>query len=82
MYILLSKNLNRRNNIFFTLSSPSAGTYVIALHYKGRDKPVLEVDLKLDDLLERQRENDHTLNLEFVKLNVNKLYFLINKTIR
>jgi hypothetical protein len=29
------------------------GTFIIELHYKGRDKPILEMDLKLDDLLEK-----------------------------
>ena len=44
---------NRRANIFFNLTSPSPGAFVIALHYKGRDKAILEMDLKLDDLLEK-----------------------------
>lgn len=44
---------NRRNHIFLTIASPLPGTFIIALHYKGRDKPVLEIDLKLDDLLEK-----------------------------
>lgn len=44
---------NRRQYIFLTISSPIPGTFIIALHYKGRDKPVLEIDLKLDDLLEK-----------------------------
>lgn len=29
------------------------GTFIIALHYKGREKAILEMDLKLDDLLEK-----------------------------
>lgn len=29
------------------------GTYIIALHYKGREKAILEMDLKIDDLLEK-----------------------------
>lgn len=44
---------SRRQNIFLTVASPIPGTFIIALHYKGRDKPVLEIDLKLDDLLEK-----------------------------
>lgn len=46
------------------VTSPTPGTFVIALHFKGRDKPILEMDLKIDDLLEkaslllhRNREN-------------------------
>lgn len=40
-------------NIFFMITSPTPGTFVIALHFKGRDKPILEMDLKIDDLLEK-----------------------------
>jgi len=43
----------RRSNIFFNITSPIPGTFIIALHYKGRDKAILEMDLKLDDLLEK-----------------------------
>jgi hypothetical protein len=43
----------RKGNIFFTISCPMPGTFIIELHYKGRDKPILEMDLKLDDLLEK-----------------------------
>jgi Ras GTPase-activating-like protein IQGAP2/3 len=46
---------NRRPNIFFSLSSPLPGTFIIAMHFKGREKPILEMDLKLDDLLEKVR---------------------------
>jgi Ras GTPase-activating-like protein IQGAP2/3 len=46
---------NRRQNIFFMVISPTPGTFVIALHFKGRDKPILEMDLKIDDLLEKVR---------------------------
>jgi Ras GTPase-activating-like protein IQGAP2/3 len=46
-------NNNRKGNIFFTISCPMPGTFIIELHYKGRDKPILEMDLKLDDLLEK-----------------------------
>lgn len=46
-------NDDRRSNIFFNITSPIPGTFIIALHYKGRDKAILEMDLKLDDLLEK-----------------------------
>ena len=45
----------RRPNIYFNITSPSPGTFIIALHYKGRDKAILEMDLKIDDLLEKVR---------------------------
>lgn len=44
---------NRRPNIYFAITSPIPGTFIISLHYKGRDKAILEMDLKLDDLLEK-----------------------------
>jgi Ras GTPase-activating-like protein IQGAP2/3 len=39
------------------ITSPTPGTFVIALHFKGRDKPIVEMDLKIDDLLEKASEN-------------------------
>jgi hypothetical protein len=50
--------LYRRPNIFFSITSPLPGTFIIAMHFKGRDKPILEMDLKLDDLLEKVHMND------------------------
>lgn len=49
--------LVRRPNIYFNITSPTPGTFIIALHYKGRDKAILEMDLKIDDLLEKVSEN-------------------------
>lgn len=43
----------RRPNIYFNITSPSPGTFIIALHYKGREKAILEMDLNIDDLLEK-----------------------------
>lgn len=43
----------RRPHIYFNITSPTPGTFIIALHYKGRDKAILEMDLKIDDLLEK-----------------------------
>lgn len=71
---------NRRANIFFYITSPLPGTFIIALHYKGRDKPILEMDLKLDDLLEKQQDNVSALDLEYVQLDVNRILQLLNKT--
>lgn len=57
--IFLFVLLLSRSNIFFNITSPIPGTFIIALHYKGRDKAILEMDLKLDDLLEKVK-NEHT----------------------
>ncbi|OBZ87986.1 GTPase-activating protein [Choanephora cucurbitarum] len=70
---------NRRTNIFFSITSPLPGTFIIAMHFKGRDKPILEMDLKLDDLLEKQQDNIELLDLEYVRLNVAKTLALLNK---
>ena len=45
--------MRRRPNIYFNFTSPSPGTFIIALHYKGREKAILEMDLNIDDLLEK-----------------------------
>ena len=53
--IIVESNVpdNRRPNIYFNITSPTPGTFIIALHYKGREKAILEMDLKIDDLLEK-----------------------------
>ena len=86
---------NRRANIYFNFTSPMPGTFVISLHYKGtkespirkkhahttagRNRGLLELDLKLDDLLEMQKDNQEELDLEYVQFNVPKLLSLLNK---
>ncbi|CAK7208827.1 RasGAP protein [Sporothrix curviconia] len=70
---------NRRANIFFNFTSPLPGTFVISLHYKGRTRGLLELDLKLDDLLEMQKDNLDELDLEYVQFNVPKVLALLNK---
>jgi Ras GTPase-activating-like protein IQGAP2/3 len=51
----------RRANIFFQIVSPSPGTFIIALHYKGREKAILEMDLKIDDLVRVSPYSSHPL---------------------
>ncbi|KAJ5943928.1 hypothetical protein N7516_004096 [Penicillium verrucosum] len=70
---------NRRANIYFMFKSPLPGTFVISLHYKGRARGLLELDLKLDDLLEMQKDNLEDLDLEYVQFNVTKVLTLLNK---
>ncbi|KAI9809629.1 MAG: hypothetical protein M1825_000061 [Sarcosagium campestre] len=70
---------NRRANIYFNFTSPLPGTFVISLHYKGRNRGLLELDLKLDDLLEMQKDNQAELDLEYVQFNVPKVLALLNK---
>ncbi|EMR11809.1 hypothetical protein PNEG_00235 [Pneumocystis murina B123] len=70
---------DRRANIYFTIMSPLPGTFVISLHYKGRDRGLLELNLKLDDLLEMQQSNVQYLDLEYVQFNVSKILQLVNR---
>ncbi|KAG5439946.1 hypothetical protein PCANB_000228 [Pneumocystis canis] len=69
---------DHRANIYFTITSPLPGTFVISLHYKGRDRGLLELDLKLDDLLEMQQSNVQYIDLEYVQFNVSKMLQLYN----
>ncbi|KWU42698.1 Rho GTPase activation protein [Rhodotorula sp. JG-1b] len=71
---------NRRPSIYFLVTSPSPGAFLIALHYKGREKAILEMDLKIDDLLEKKKQGVDSLDMEYVSLNVNKVLALLNKT--
>jgi Ras GTPase-activating-like protein IQGAP2/3 len=59
----------RRPNIYFNITSPTPGTFIIALHYKGRERAILEMDLKIDDLLEKVRY--FSVYLIFVDSNLN-----------
>ncbi|KAJ9108627.1 hypothetical protein QFC20_003325 [Naganishia adeliensis] len=79
--IILESNVpeNRRQNVFFMITSPTPGTFVIALHFKGRDKPIVEMDFKIDDLLEKQKDSNTVLDLEYVQLHVKKILALLNK---
>lgn len=45
----------------------------------GRNRGLLELDLKLDDLLEMQKDNQEDLDLEYVQFNVSKVLTLLNK---
>lgn len=45
----------------------------------GRARGLLELDLKLDDLLEMQKDNQEDLDLEYVQFNVSKVLLLLNK---
>jgi len=80
--IIVESNVpdSRRANIYFAITSPLPGTFIIALHYKGRDKAILEMDLKLDDLLEKQQDNVQLLDLEYVQLHVGRILQLLHKT--
>jgi len=67
----------RRSNIFFSFSSTIPGVFDVTVMYKSRN--ISEMKLQLDDLLERQHNNNLELETDFLKLNVNLLIFLLNK---
>ena len=92
MIIETSVPENRRAAIFFSIESPSPGAFIISLLYRGRERcadslrkctdrfrPILTMDLKLDDLLERKREDALDLDLEYVKLSVPRTLDLLRK---
>jgi Ras GTPase-activating-like protein IQGAP2/3 len=78
--IIISSDVpdERRSNIFFSFASPTPGTYTVTVLYKSR--VISEMSLQLDELLERQANNSFELETDFLKLNVNLLVYLLNKT--
>lgn len=47
--------------------------------FPGRARGLLELDLKLDDLLEMQKDGQDDLDLEYVQFDVSKVLALLNK---
>ncbi|KAJ1968356.1 RasGAP protein, partial [Dimargaris verticillata] len=70
----------RKASIYFQIASPDPGSFIIYLFFKGRESPILEMELTLDDLLEKQQDNIQLLDLEYVQLHVGKLLHLLNRT--
>jgi Ras GTPase-activating-like protein IQGAP2/3 len=52
---------------------------VMLIFILGRARGLLELDLKLDDLLEMQKDNQEDLDLEYVQFNVSKVLALLNR---
>ena len=70
---------DRRQNVYFNIISPTPGTFVITMHYKGRTRGLLELDLKLDDLLEMQQNCVEEVDLKYVKFSVSNILALLNR---
>lgn len=49
------------------------------ISWPGRARGLLELDLKLDDLLEMQKDGQDELELEYVQFDVPKVLALLNK---
>ena len=58
---------------------PRVSTLGHANVHLGRARGLLELDLKLDDLLEMQKDNQEDLDLEYVQFNVSKVLALLNR---
>jgi len=67
----------RRAGINFSFSSQSPTAYDVSVSYKSRH--IATISLNLDELLEKQQNNELELEAEFLKLNVNLLIYLLRK---
>ena len=47
----------------------------------GRNRGLLELDLKLDDLLEMQQNNVQLLDLKYVQFSVSRILALLNRVV-
>jgi len=70
-------NDSRRASIFFVFTSPAAGVFEASVLYKT--KHILDIKFQLDDLLEKQHNNQQELETDFLKLNLNLLVHFLNK---
>jgi len=66
-----------RPHIYFSFSSTTPGMYDVQVLYRSRN--ISEMKFQLDDLLERQHNNELEFETDFLKLNVNLLIYLLNK---
>jgi len=69
--------MDRRGAIFFSFSSTSPGEFDVSVLFARRT--IAKMQLRLDDLLERQHANELLFETEFLKLNINLLLHLLNK---
>ncbi|WFD43599.1 serine/threonine protein kinase [Malassezia psittaci] len=72
--------VDRRPQIYFQFQSPTPGTFLISLHYQGRADALLEMDLKLDDLLEARTQEKTSLDFDYVQIDLERLYALLQRT--
>lgn len=82
--------MGSKGMIYFKIWSPVPGTFIICFNHKGispstpthseKSRTLLEIDLKLDDLLEMQQAHIQLLDLRFVQLDVPRLIALLNRS--
>ena len=70
---------NRLSDITFHVHSPSPGSFMISLFCQGRPEAFLEIDLKLDDLLEKLQDHQATVKVEYLELDTLRLYLLLDR---
>lgn len=82
--VITSSNVpeGRKANVYIEISQPQPGCFLIAMHMKGRPQAILEMDLKLDDLLEKQQQGTTNLDLEYVKMDISKIVVLLNRSFK
>lgn len=72
-------SLHYKGGFFFFFPVSLTSLWLIVTGAAGRARGLLELDLKLDDLLEMQKDNQEDLDLEYVQFNVSKVLALLNK---
>eukprot|EP01116_Phalansterium_solitarium_P011261 TRINITY_DN26892_c0_g1_i1.p1 TRINITY_DN26892_c0_g1~~TRINITY_DN26892_c0_g1_i1.p1 ORF type:complete len:756 (-),score=243.85 TRINITY_DN26892_c0_g1_i1:278-2545(-) len=70
---------DKRSGISFSFSSKEPGVFDVAVSYNRRHIAEMDLQLMLDDLLERQQNNKLEYETDELKLNVNMLIYLLNK---
>lgn len=68
----------RQNQVSMRISSPSAGTFHLALRANCKES-LSEIEICIDDLLEKQKNNVLEMDLDYVKVNVVALTNLLKK---
>lgn len=70
--------LDRISQISFHITSPSPGSFLIFVHHTGRADAFMEIDLKLDDILENLQQHRATLDAEYIRFDTQRLYHLLD----
>ncbi|OMJ14896.1 GTPase-activating protein [Smittium culicis] len=81
MGVIITSNVpkNRRVNLTFLILCLSPSTYTLEIIYKGRDRPILFMNLILDDLLARKNDNLAVLDMEYVHMDISNLIDLLKR---
>lgn len=72
--------MQRRGNIYYSISCQEPGIYNIVVHQKGSEKVIYEKQLHLEDLLEHQHFPDPIIDMEgLVLLNARQTLLLLSR---